>query len=340
MSFGNELKAARESQSLSIQDVAQKTKIRGDYLRALEAEDLSVLPERTFGRAYLQSYARELHVDVAPLLRDFDRLMPMPEEQVNRLRNPSIPRKPMNTGRRVSTGLIGGVLAGVLLLGVAGYFGYSAYTSRSTLAAAAQDSSVALPSSEQVRFSLSSTPAGARVYMDNRYLGLTPVSDFPLDARPQATLRVEYGGRQKYQSAVNLSTDQKLNVTLVPLTAQQLAAQRLAAQAAAARVAQATPNAVAGTPAAGTPAAAATIPPTAAPAANGVRLSWAGAAWTRVTGPGGKVLFQGIPPKGKTLDFPPGITVRTGSAGLVTATVAGGQPQPLGAVGEVVTRSF
>jgi len=76
MSFGNELKAAREAQGLGIQDLAQRTKIRGDYLRALEAEDLSGLPERTFSRAYVQRYARELQLDAAPLLRDFDRLSP------------------------------------------------------------------------------------------------------------------------------------------------------------------------------------------------------------------------------------------------------------------------
>lgn len=336
MSFGNELKAAREAQSLSIQDVAQKTKIRGDYLRALEAEDLSVLPERTFGRAYLQSYARELHLDAAALLRDFDRLMPMPAEQVNRLRNPSLPRKPLNTGRRSSTGLIGGVLAGVLLLGVAGYFGYSAYTSRATQASAAQDTAVALPSTRQIKFSLSSTPAGARVYMDNRYLGLTPVSNFPLDARPQATLKVEYGGRQPYQQAVSLGADQNLSVILVPYTAAQLAAQ---AAARAGRPAPAAGSTGATPPATSAPAASTPASP---PAANvkGVRLSWAGASWTRVTAPGGKVLFQGIPPKGQSLDFPAGVTVRTGSAGLVTATVGGGAPQPLGAVGQVVTRSF
>lgn len=71
MSFGNELKAAREAQALEVQDVAARIKIRADYLRALEAESLSALPERTFSRAYLQNYARALGLDPAPLLRDW-----------------------------------------------------------------------------------------------------------------------------------------------------------------------------------------------------------------------------------------------------------------------------
>jgi len=132
MSFGNELKAAREALSLSIQDVAGRIKIRGDYLRALEAEDLKVLPERTFTRAYLQTYARELGLDASLLLRDFDRLLPQPPEQVNNLRRPDVQKNAAASGRRTS-----GLLGGLLLLGVAGYFGYSAYLSRSTSSASA-----------------------------------------------------------------------------------------------------------------------------------------------------------------------------------------------------------
>ncbi len=71
-----------------------------------------------------------------------------------------------------------------------------------------------------------------------------------------------------------------------------------------------------------------------------MRLNWSGASWTRVTSSGGQVLYQGIPAAGSSRDFPSGVTVRTGSAGLVTATVSGGQPERLGAVGTVVTRTF
>lgn len=368
MSFGNELKAAREAQALEVQDVAARIKIRADYLRALEAESLSALPERTFTRAYLQNYARALGLDPAPLLRDFDRLSPQPAEQVNNLKRPGkdLPR----TRRSPGTGLVGGTLAALAVLAVAGYFGYSAYQSRSTLAASAQDSAVALPNTRQVRLSLSSTPAGAQVYLDNRYLGQTPVADFPLDARSQATLRVEYGGRQTYQSALNLESDRHLNISLLPLTAAQLAAQAAAvkqAQIKQAQVKQAQAAQAAASPSAQTGAAtSATSPSTASaptqpapaqrtstqsaatsatkpatsPPASGVRLNWSGASWTRVTSSGGQVLYQGIPAAGSSRDFPSGVTVRTGSAGLVTATVSGGQPKRLGAVGTVVTRTF
>ena len=347
MSFGNELKAAREALSLSIQDVAGRIKIRGDYLRALEAEDLKVLPERTFTRAYLQTYSRELGLDALPLLRDFDRLLPQPPEQVNNLRRPDVQKNAASSGRRTS-GLLGGLLGGLLLLGVAGYFGYSAYLSRSTLSASAQQNPMALPSTRQVKFSLSSRPAGARVYVDNRYLGLTPVQGFPLDARAQAALRVEYGGRQSYLSGLNLEADRSLNIDLTPLTEAQLAAQVEAARAQATQ-AQATqggttasaPEVAQSAPTPSVPQSGTATSGAAAPApASGVRLTWAGQSWTRVTAAGGAVLYQGIPAVGSSRDFPAGITVRTGSAGLVTVTPSGGQPQKLGTVGQVVTRTF
>ncbi len=366
MSFGNELKAAREALSLTIQDVAGRTKIRGDYLRALEAESFTALPERTFTRSYLQSYARQLQLDPAPMLRDFDRLLPPPVEQVNRPK-PAVRKGGAGTrsGRR-SSGLVGGLLGGLLLLGVAGYFGYSAWQSRSTVSAAAQNSPVALPSTQLVRFSLNSTPSGALVYVDNHYLGATPVSGIPLDARQKAELRVEYGGRQTYRASLDLQQDRTLNVTLLPLTAAQIATQAAASKAAAAKAtaASAAP-AQTGTPAAGTsvpgtqaatvqnPAASQAAPtppvPTAGPTTSqsaaaapteGVRLTWAGAAWTRVTSATGQVLYEGIPAAGTSKDFPSGVAVRTGSAGMVTALVSGGQPQKLGGAGEVVTRRF
>jgi cytoskeleton protein RodZ len=358
MSFGNELKSAREAQALSIQDVAQRIKIRGDYLRALEAEDLQVLPERTFARSYVQSYARALGLDAAALLRDFDRLMPQPAEQVNNLRKPGKLTQSSVARGRNTAGLVGWLLGGAVVLGVVGYLGYSTYTSRSTLAKPTQNGA-AQPSSQQVRLTLNSTPSGARVYLDNSYLGLTPVAGFPLAARAQAALRVEYGGRQSYTSNLNLQTSRNLSVNLLPMTAAQLAAQKVAIQAAAAQkaaVSAAAKAAVAKTVASASPAVSqlpgaqapqvqtpkvqVPVGQTQAAPASGVRLTWAGAAWTRVTTAGGQVLYQGIPAAGTSRDFPSGVTVRTGSAGLVTATVGGGQPQKLGAVGAVVTRTF
>ncbi|MGI8748182.1 MAG: helix-turn-helix domain-containing protein, partial [Deinococcus sp.] len=218
LGFGEGLRRAREERGLSLQEVAGQTRLRLDLLRALEAEDLSRLPERTLARSFLQNYARALGLDPAPLLQEFDRRLPLPQQM-----RPMQPRTARGRNRRPpsSSGLLGGVLGGVLLLGVAGYFGYSAYQAQGGTRTRATDP-VALPSTRQVRLSLNSVPSGARVYLDNRYLGLTPVQDFPLDARPQASLRVEYPGLPTYQAPVDLNADRHLTLTLKPLPVQPL----------------------------------------------------------------------------------------------------------------------
>jgi cytoskeleton protein RodZ len=73
MSYGEILRHTREAQGLTLREVALSTNIRRDYLQALEDEQTGRLPERTYARAYLQRYARELNLDPSPLLGAFDR---------------------------------------------------------------------------------------------------------------------------------------------------------------------------------------------------------------------------------------------------------------------------
>ncbi|MFD1730003.1 helix-turn-helix domain-containing protein [Deinococcus malanensis] len=80
---------------MSTQDVALRTKIRGDYLRALEDGNIALLPERTFARSYLQRYARELNLDPTPLLADFDRSVPSTQDLgMTRGGRTSVPPRP------------------------------------------------------------------------------------------------------------------------------------------------------------------------------------------------------------------------------------------------------
>lgn len=220
MSFGNQLNQAREALGLSLAEVAQRTKIRSDYLGALENEQLATLPERTFTRAYVQRFAREVGLDPAPLLADFDRLSAAPPQSgpVRAGAARAAPGRPLpysaSRGRSVGPSL---VLGALLLLGVGGYFGYSAYSAQRGVQATTQDpGGAALPSTRQVMFSLKTVPSGAQIYLDNRNLGRSPVANFPLDARPQAELRVESSGRQTYVSTIDLSADRDLSVTLQP----------------------------------------------------------------------------------------------------------------------------
>lgn len=62
---GAYLKAVREHQGLSLAELAHTTRIRKQYLSAIEDGDLSVLPSRPFATGYVRSYAQAVGVDGA-----------------------------------------------------------------------------------------------------------------------------------------------------------------------------------------------------------------------------------------------------------------------------------
>ncbi|MCB0407935.1 MAG: helix-turn-helix domain-containing protein, partial [Bdellovibrionales bacterium] len=68
---GKILKSARESQRISVNEVAMATKISPRLIQAIEEGDLDALPAKTFLRGFVQSYASYLKLDVDELLEKF-----------------------------------------------------------------------------------------------------------------------------------------------------------------------------------------------------------------------------------------------------------------------------
>ncbi len=60
---GAALRRVRESQGLSIAEVADRTRIRPRQLESIEEEAFAALPERVFVRGFVMAVARELHLD-------------------------------------------------------------------------------------------------------------------------------------------------------------------------------------------------------------------------------------------------------------------------------------
>jgi cytoskeletal protein RodZ len=63
-STGSRLRKERLARGLSLQDVAQATRIRPEHLAALESDDFSQFPSHAYGRGFLTIYGRHLGVDV------------------------------------------------------------------------------------------------------------------------------------------------------------------------------------------------------------------------------------------------------------------------------------
>lgn len=72
---GELLKEKRLKKDLNIQDIAEKTRVKQEYLEAIERNDFDNLPALTFTKGFLRSYAKELRINpdtvVAMFRRDF-----------------------------------------------------------------------------------------------------------------------------------------------------------------------------------------------------------------------------------------------------------------------------
>lgn len=71
-SIGQQLRTARESRGLTLEQVAQATLMRVNYLQALESGDYSRIPSPAQARGFLRAYANFLKLDPAPMLAALD----------------------------------------------------------------------------------------------------------------------------------------------------------------------------------------------------------------------------------------------------------------------------
>src|SRR5436190_14577538 len=72
ISLGRELRRAREVRGISIEQIAQETKINERYLVALEADRLDLLPGQLYARNFVRSVARSIGADEEELLDYFN----------------------------------------------------------------------------------------------------------------------------------------------------------------------------------------------------------------------------------------------------------------------------
>ena len=123
MSFGRDLQLERERRGITLESVAEGTKVSSRYLRALESDDAEHMPGGIFNRGMVRSYCRFLDLEEDDWLDRFTQIdRPAPEqdlavfaENVKRSRIPAAP----NVRRRW--------LVVVLLLAVLGGAGYASW---------------------------------------------------------------------------------------------------------------------------------------------------------------------------------------------------------------------
>ena len=70
--FGEELQRLRESTGLSLEDIAEETKISRQILRSLESGDFRFLPQKVFSRNFVTQYATVVGADPQQLVEAFE----------------------------------------------------------------------------------------------------------------------------------------------------------------------------------------------------------------------------------------------------------------------------
>lgn len=171
---GGRLKAARQAAGLSVDAVAQQLKLAPRQVTALEEDDWSRLPGRTFARGFARNYARFLQLDADEVLA----MLPAPEA-APALERPALAssRRPMGDMpvERVARPSAARWLLPLLIIGLvaaAAYYelSHTQFRVLQTLRSrspAATTASVAIPGGETAAVPSSSTPGTATSMLPN-----------------------------------------------------------------------------------------------------------------------------------------------------------------------------
>ena len=78
MSVGERLQQARIAAGLTVEDLADHTKIRSSIITAIERDDFSYCGGVTYARGQIRSLAKALRTDAVPILVEFEIQTGMP----------------------------------------------------------------------------------------------------------------------------------------------------------------------------------------------------------------------------------------------------------------------
>ena len=73
---GGSLRAARESQGLTVHEIASRLRLSPKQIEAIEADNFVTLPEPTIVRGFIRNYAKQLKIEAQPLLDAYMVIVP------------------------------------------------------------------------------------------------------------------------------------------------------------------------------------------------------------------------------------------------------------------------
>lgn len=170
---GEKLARARLHQGWSLDEVAERIRVRREFLEALEDMNVKLLPGKAYALAFLKSYARELGLDEKSIVEQFQGESALSREDAHKqLRNPaSRPHRDRPW------------MAAVLLVGLAAAF--VAWRAVQPSGGASVQSELAGPA----ELGQSGTAASSYGFEDRRVVEIRAVTDAWIEARgPDGTV--------------------------------------------------------------------------------------------------------------------------------------------------------
>jgi cytoskeletal protein RodZ len=125
--IGSVLRSRRQEMGLSLEQVAERTKIRKAHLDALEEEAFDVLPGKVYVIGFLQNYARFLGIPAEPLLNALEERgygKPKKEKHLHSSELMTAARAP---SRKSPGRFLTWLILLLLLLAAAGFYYFSSY---------------------------------------------------------------------------------------------------------------------------------------------------------------------------------------------------------------------
>ena len=120
--LGAFLRQTREEKQVTLEELAEKTKIRKAYLEAIEGGDHDVLPDEVYVRGFLRIYAKVLGIDPDEVIRMYDQgEQELQIQQANNQRQSLLEkRRARRRRKRIRFAILGGLI--IIAFGIYYYY--------------------------------------------------------------------------------------------------------------------------------------------------------------------------------------------------------------------------